>query len=65
MEITGRDQQKLTISLKGIREISKELKNSSGNTSDGKVSQLESFIGSTAPEKFEILLPKQSTTKKW
>ena len=47
----------------GIQEISKELKDSSGNTSDGKVSQLEYFIGSTAPEKIEILPPKQSSTK--
>ena len=51
------------IDLKGIQEISKELKDSSGNTSDGKVSQLEYFIGSTAPEKIEILPPRQSSTK--
>ncbi|KAJ8431787.1 hypothetical protein Cgig2_026664 [Carnegiea gigantea] len=37
MEIARRDPQKLTIALKGIREISKELKDSSGNTSDEKL----------------------------
>jgi len=63
MEITGRDPQKLMIALKGIQEISKELKDSSGNTSDGKVSQVEYFIGSIAPKKIEILSPKQSSTK--
>ncbi|KAJ8441658.1 hypothetical protein Cgig2_019045 [Carnegiea gigantea] len=63
MEIAGRDPQKLMIALKGIQEISKELKDSSGNTSDGKVRQLESFIGSTAPEKIEILLPNNPAQK--
>ena len=66
MEIAGRDPQKLTIALKEIREISKELKYSSGNTSGGKVSQLESFIGSIAPEKIKIL-PHQTVQhkRKW
>ncbi|KAJ8421465.1 hypothetical protein Cgig2_011605 [Carnegiea gigantea] len=63
MDIAGRDPQKLTIALKGIRKISKELKDSSANTGDSKVSQLESFVGLTALEKIEILRPKQSSTK--
>ncbi|KAJ8420310.1 hypothetical protein Cgig2_024261 [Carnegiea gigantea] len=55
--------KKLTLTLKGIREISKELQESSRTTSESRASKLGSFLGSSAPKKIEILPPKQSSTK--
>jgi len=63
MEIAGRNPEKVMVALKGIRQISKELKESNGSPRASKASKLESFLGSTAPEKIEILPPKQSNTK--
>jgi len=36
-----------------------------GGTSASKAQELESFIGSSAPEQVEILPLKQSNTKRW
>ena len=63
MQITGRDSEKLTLVSKGIYSILKELKESNGGTSESKISKLESFIGSSAPEHIDILPPKKCNTK--
>jgi len=36
---------------------------SDGSTSENKISELESYIGSSAIEQIDILSPKQSNTK--
>ena len=49
MQIAGRDSGKLTLVSKGIQNVLKEGKELSGGTSESKISEFESFIGSSAP----------------
>ena len=58
----GRDSKKLTVISKGIHSVMKEMKDSNGSASESKLSELESFIGSSAPEQIDILPPKQCNT---
>ncbi|KAJ8446532.1 hypothetical protein Cgig2_027494 [Carnegiea gigantea] len=59
----GSDPDKLTLLGKRIQNIVKELKELDGGTSDSKISEFESFIGSSVPERIDILPPKQCHTK--
>ena len=63
MEVAGRDLEMLSLALRGISNVTKQLMELKGSTSENKVQELESFIGSSAPEHVEILPPKQSNTK--
>ncbi|KAJ8432877.1 hypothetical protein Cgig2_021013 [Carnegiea gigantea] len=60
---SGRRPEKAHLVSKGIHNILKELKESNGGTSESKISELESFIGSSAPEQIDILPPKKCNTK--
>jgi len=50
MQMAGRDPEKLTVISKGIHSVTKEMKELNGSASESKMSELESFIGSSAPE---------------
>jgi len=63
MQMAARDPEKLTIISKGIHSVMKEMKELNGSASETKMSELESFIGSSAPEQIDILPPKQCNTK--
>ncbi|KAJ8421545.1 hypothetical protein Cgig2_028294 [Carnegiea gigantea] len=63
MQEAGRDPEKLTIVSKGIQNVLKEVKDLDGATSESKISDLESFVGSSAPEQRDILPPTQCNTK--
>lgn len=63
MQAAGRDVEKLTLISTWIRNVLNEVKELDGSTSASKVNELESFIGSSAPDQIEILPPKQSHTK--
>jgi len=63
MQMAGRDIEKLTVISKGIHSVIKEMKELNGSASESKMSELESFIGSSAPEQIDILPPKQCNTK--
>jgi len=63
MKIAGRDPEMLTLTLKGISNVKKQVMELKGGTSESKIQELESFIGSSAPEQVEIHPPKQSHTK--
>ena len=63
MRIAGRDPDKLTLVGKRIQNVVKELKELDGGTSESKISELESFIGSSVPERIDILRLKQCHTK--
>ena len=66
MQIAERDSKKLTLVGKRIQNVVKELKELDGGTSESKMSELESFIGSSAPERIDNLPPKHCQTKgKW
>ncbi|KAJ8444809.1 hypothetical protein Cgig2_034044 [Carnegiea gigantea] len=58
-----RDPEKLILVGKRIQNILKELKELDGGTSESKMSELESFIGSSAPERIDIVPPKHCHTK--
>uniref|UniRef100_A0A7C9D5U2 SWIM-type domain-containing protein n=1 Tax=Opuntia streptacantha TaxID=393608 RepID=A0A7C9D5U2_OPUST len=58
MRIAGRDPKKLGLVRKRIQNVLKELKELDGGTSKSKISELESFIGSSASEQIDILPPK-------
>jgi len=51
IQVARRDPEKLTLVSKGIQNVLKEVKELSGSTSESRISELESFIGSSAPEK--------------
>jgi len=63
MQMAARDPEKLTIVSKGIHSVMKDMKALSGSASESKMSELESFIGSSVPEQIDILPPKQCNTK--
>jgi len=63
MQVAGRDPEKLTLVSKGIKNTLNEVKALSGSASESKISELESFIGSSAPEQIDIFPPKLSNTK--
>ena len=63
MQIAERDSKKLTLVGKRIQNVVKELKKLDGGTSESKMSELESFIGSSAPERIYILPPKHCHIK--
>jgi len=48
MQMAGRDSEKLTLVSEGINRVLKEIKELNGSASDSKMSELESFIGSSA-----------------
>ena len=50
MQMAGRDPDKLTVISKGIHSVIKEMKEFNGSASESKMSELKSFIGSSAPE---------------
>ena len=50
MQMVGKDLENLTIISKGILSIIKEMKELNGSSSESKMSEFESFIGSSAPE---------------
>ena len=58
-----RDSEKLSLVSKAIHRVLKEMKELNGGTSESKMSELESFIGSSAPDQIDILPPKQCNTK--
>jgi len=58
MQLTGRDPEKLSLVAKRVQNVLKELKELDGGISESKISELESFIGSSAPEQIDILPPK-------
>ena len=55
MQVVGRESEKLTIVSKGIQNVLKEVKDLGGTRSEIKISELESFIGSSAPKQIGIL----------
>ncbi|KAJ8423764.1 hypothetical protein Cgig2_025598 [Carnegiea gigantea] len=57
-KVVGRDPEKLTLVSKGIQNILKEVKDLNGSTHESKVSELESFIRSSAPDQINSLPPK-------
>ena len=59
MQVARRDLEKLTLVSKRIQNVLKEVKELCGSTSECKISELESFIGSSAPEQIDILPPKK------
>ena len=63
MRLAGSDPDKLTLLGKRMQNIVKELKELDGGTSDRKISEFESFIGSSVPERIDILPPNQCHTK--
>ena len=63
MQVTGRDPKKHTLVSKGIQNVLKEVKELSGSTSESKINELESFIGSSASEQIVILPANLSNTK--
>lgn len=63
MHMAGRDQEKLTIVSKGIQNVLKEVKDLGGTTSERKISDLESFIRSSALDQIDILPPRQCYTE--
>ncbi|KAJ8437657.1 hypothetical protein Cgig2_028595 [Carnegiea gigantea] len=63
MQVSGRDPERLTLDSKGIQNVLNEVKDLNGNTSESKMSELESFIRSSAPDQIDILSPKQCNTK--
>jgi len=63
MEAAGRDPEILILTLKGISNVRKQALEFKGGTSESKIQELESFIGSSAPEQVQIFPPKQSNTK--
>jgi len=63
MQIARRDPEKLTTVSKGVQNVLKEVKDLGGTTSECKISELESFIGSSALEQIDILPPRQCNTK--
>ena len=63
MRIAGRDSEKLTLVGKRIQNVVKELKELDGDISESKISELESFTGSSALERIDILPPKHCHTK--
>ena len=64
MQAAEKDSEKLTIVSKGIQNVLKDLKDLGGITSESKISELESFIRSSAPEQIDILPPRQCNTKR-
>ena len=63
MQIVRRDPEKLTIVSKGIQNVLKEVKDLGGTTSESKINELESFIGSGALEQIDVLPPRLCNTK--
>ncbi|KAJ8436710.1 hypothetical protein Cgig2_027381 [Carnegiea gigantea] len=63
LEVAGKDPEMLSLALKGISNVTKQLMELKGGTSESKAQELVSFIGSSAPEQVEILPLKQSNTK--
>ncbi|KAJ8438593.1 hypothetical protein Cgig2_031342 [Carnegiea gigantea] len=62
-QIAGRDPEKLILVGKRIQNVLKELKELDGGASKSKMSELESYIGSSAPKQIDILPPKHCHTK--
>jgi len=58
VQIARTDPEKLTLVGKRTQNVLKELKELDGGTSESKISELESFIGSSAPKRIDILPPK-------
>ena len=59
-----RDSEKLSLVSKAIHRVLKQkMKELNRGTSESKMSELESFIGSSAPDQIDILPPKQCNTK--
>jgi len=63
MQLVGRDPEKLTLVSKELKNVFKEVKELNGGTSESQMSELETFIGSSAPDQVGILPPKQCNTK--
>ncbi|KAJ8443465.1 LOW QUALITY PROTEIN: hypothetical protein Cgig2_026252 [Carnegiea gigantea] len=63
MRIAGRDWKKLTLIGKRIQNVVKELKELDGGISESKISELKLFIGSSVPERIDILPLKHCHTK--
>ena len=63
MQVAGRVPEKLTLISKGIQHVLKEVKDLNDSTNEGKMRELESFIGSSAPDQIDILPSKQCNTK--
>ena len=61
--MAGRDSEKLSLVSNAIHRVLKEMKELNGGTSESKMSELESFIGSSAPDQIDILPPKQCNNK--
>ena len=67
MQLAGRDPEKLNRVRKRIQNVLKELKELNAGTSESKISELESFIASSAPEQVDILhlnivIPKEAVS---
>jgi len=54
MQIGRRDLEKLTVVSKGIHHVLNEIKELNGSPSESKMSELKSFIGLSAPNKFIV-----------
>ena len=63
MQVGGRDVEKLTLISKRIHNLLTEVKELDSSISASKMTELESFIRSSAPYQLDILPPKQSHTK--
>ena len=63
MEVAGRDPEMLTLTLNGISNVKKQVMELKGVTSESKIQELESFIGSSASEQVEIHPLKQSNQR--
>ena len=48
--MASRDSEKLSLVSKAIHGVLKEMKELNGGTSESKISELESFIRSSAPD---------------
>lgn len=56
MEVAGRDREMLILAFKGIQNVAKQLIALKGSTSESRVQELESFIGSSARNKLRSFL---------
>jgi len=63
MEFARRDPKLLTLTLNGISNVKKQVMELKGGTSESKIQELESFIGSSASEQVEIHPLKQSNQR--
>lgn len=63
MNLAKGSEEKFMRITEGISNIEEDLMKMDNNNEQSKIQELESFIGSTIPQKIEILPPKHVNTK--